>query len=817
MKYGEVRLGFLLLLLLLHTALASFNSSFTPNHLDHLRNETQHLFKHAWSSYINHGFPYDEVTPLTCMPYGPDYANIDNTVRNDAMGNASLTVIDNLDTLIIMEQWDELASMLTYLQSQPDIFDQDTVVQVFEFSIRSLGGLLSAHLLLTDIATKNKPIPPRYARFKDICDNYDGFLLNLAYKLGIKLIPAYKTKTNIPVPRINLKKGPRAVPARLQKDACTSGATTPVLEFTLLSKLTGDPQFEYYSQLSFWKLWSSKSNFNLMPMTFDPIKNEWKDTLTGIGASIDSFYEYAAKGSIIFNDDYMWSVFATSYKSLLIHLARGGGPNDGSMIFTNVGTNDGAVFGDWIDLLGAFWPGLQVLTGQLSDAIKTHLVYLKIWNYFELIPERWRYTFHQKVDNVTTKDIIALEWYPLRPEFIESTYYLYRATRDPMYLQIGERIVHLLKTKFMAPCGFSGIQNINTGEKQDRMETFVLGETLKYLYLLFDTNDEIFLHNDLMRGKNWIFSTEAHPLWFHKKLNPRIKQNLTEDEDLIHFKTDFFQNVLSLIRNDDGKFKQDDSLFYRNITLPKVLDTVISGLSSYLKKHDPYQARFETCEVNPFKLDSKDFLASGYYKWDQLFTPDYLFSKSFIRPDYISQDLLDGSYIELTKPFYEKFTMFSQQPGQLYLQCSRMHTSNIFEVLVGDIQHMNKIEISELKTTNASNTYTDIAQEGDFWIPKFNSIRVNLEKMKIGDIDSTNRKIDLEYVDGLRKNQTMTHKNNTTSRLNAIVLRVHKVNGVHIPRGLIVWTSPLDIANVAEDGRVILEGSIFENLRVWYG
>ena len=83
---------------------------------------------------------------------------------------------------------------------------------------------------------------------------------------------------------------------------------TPVLEFTLLSKLTGDYQFEYYTQLSFWKLWSLKLELNLLPMTIDPISNYWKDSISGIGANIDSFYEYAAKSAILFDDDYMWSV-----------------------------------------------------------------------------------------------------------------------------------------------------------------------------------------------------------------------------------------------------------------------------------------------------------------------------------------------------------------------------------------------------------------------------------------------------------------------------------------------------------------------------
>ena len=64
-------------------------------------------------------------------------------------------VLDNLDTLIIFEKWDDLEYVLKYLKdNQYNMFNQDTIVQVFETSIRHLGGLLSAHLLLTDVTIK---------------------------------------------------------------------------------------------------------------------------------------------------------------------------------------------------------------------------------------------------------------------------------------------------------------------------------------------------------------------------------------------------------------------------------------------------------------------------------------------------------------------------------------------------------------------------------------------------------------------------------------------------------------------------------------
>ncbi|KAI5954048.1 GPI13 [Candida margitis] len=780
-----------------------YNSSFTPNHVRYLKNETKQLFQHAWKSYMTYGFPFDEVRPLTCEPYGPDYSDYTNTVRNDAMANISSTLLDNIDTLIIMEQWDDLESALQHLKdNQVEFFNQDSVVQVFETTIRFLGGLLSAHLILTDVTNRDISLPPSYNRFKDISANYNGFLLEMAYDLGLRLIPSYQTKTNIPFPRINLKSGLKKVPPALQKDACTSGVTTPVLEFTLLSKLTGDFQFEYYTQQSFWKLWSSKSALNLMPMSIDPFSNQWKDSITGIGASIDSFYEYAAKSAIIFNDNDMWSVFHASYKALLTHSAQ---EFHGTMIFPNVGTEDGILFGDWIDSLGAFWSGLQVLTGHLTHAIKTHVVYLKIWDYFDSIPERWIYVHHKKNKRkrFKTEDSIALEWYPLRPEFIESTYYLYRATKDPMYLHIGERILELFKTKFRAQCGFSGIQNINTGERQNRMETFVLGETLKYLYLLFDEEEKVFLHRpELMGSKNWVFSTEAHPLWFHKGL--KSLQN-----------SKFKANSAGVIPADITE-DQFTPAIIKNTTLrePRVYEIPGHDSIPHVGKKDPFGDRLHTCELNPLTKSTTGLLESSYYSWQNLFGADYLYAKSLIKPLYSNQTNLDGSYIELNPSFFAKFAAFDTP-----LTSQRMPSTTSYEVFWGDIKDCEFAEVSEL-TFVGQNTTESIILPGDLWIPALSGLRIVVEELTLGSIDSRNAVVTDEYISRIKDDSF--DDNSKHIKANEI-LRILRVNGVKVSQGAVIWTLPFEPSprekgaiRITAEGRVVIQGKVVENLIVCY-
>lgn len=75
-------------------------------------------------------------------------------------------------------------------------------------------------------------------------------------------------------------------------------------------------------------------------------------------------------------------------------------------------------------------------------------------------------------------------FYPLRPELAESTYMLYRATQNPFYLRVGFDILHSLNTFARVKCGYATLHNVVDKSLEDRMESFFLSETVKYLYLV---------------------------------------------------------------------------------------------------------------------------------------------------------------------------------------------------------------------------------------------------------------------------------------------------------------------------------------------
>jgi mannosidase alpha-like ER degradation enhancer 2 len=118
-----------------------------------------------------------------------------------------------------------------------------------------------------------------------------------------------------------------------------------------------------------------------------------------------------------------------------------------------------------------------------------------MWTKFGIEPEEFNFRTGQVTDPS----------YPLRPENIESCFYLYRKTKNPEYQRMGYRMINDILTKCKTDAGFAEVKNVKTLELSDSMESFFLAETLKYAYLLFAPEKTL----DLSK---FVFNTEAHPM-----------------------------------------------------------------------------------------------------------------------------------------------------------------------------------------------------------------------------------------------------------------------------------------------------------------
>uniref|UniRef100_A0A094ZPG7 alpha-1,2-Mannosidase n=1 Tax=Schistosoma haematobium TaxID=6185 RepID=A0A094ZPG7_SCHHA len=270
-----------------------------------------------------------------------------------------------------------------------------------------------------------------------------------------------------------------------------------ILEFAALSRLTGNPIYEEKAAKAMAFLWKQRNRFSdLVGRVINVRNGDWIRQESGVGAGIDSYYEYLLKAYILLGEPVYLHRFQTHYEAVNRYVS---GPQSAEFpfLFLDVHMHRPAQRArTFMDALLAFWPGIQVLTGDVKRAVALHELLYLIHKRNKLLPEAFTPDFN-------------VHWgqHLLRPELIESTYLLYRATEDPYYLQVGEQIVNDLEKYTRVPCGFAAIKDVRTMEHVDQFDSFVLAETFKYLYLLFAEPSDIPIKVD-----DYVFTTEAHLL-----------------------------------------------------------------------------------------------------------------------------------------------------------------------------------------------------------------------------------------------------------------------------------------------------------------
>lgn len=416
-----------------------------------LAGEVRAEMQHAWAGYRQYAWGHDELLPLS------------RSARDWHAGSLLMTPVDALDTLLLMHLDAEAAEARTLIDTKLS-FDQDISVKTFEITIRLLGGLLSAHQLSGD---------PR--------------LLELATDLGRRLLPAFASATGMPYSFVNLRtgavSGPRSNPAEIG---------TLILEFGTLSKLTHDPRYYDAAKRALRALWQRRSPIGLVGEEIDVETGAWVSPLAHISGGIDSYYEYLVKGARLFGDRELGTMAGELLAAANRYLAD---ETPNGLWYGYVDMNSGRRTDTLYGALDAFYPAVLVLAGDVDRAARLQASSYRMWRIAGLEPEVYDYR----------KERITAPGYQLRPEIIESAYYLYQRTRDPRYRDMGRTFLRDLTRYCRNDVGYAAIQDVRTKTKRDRMESYFFAETLKYLYLLFAPDQAL-------RFDDVTFNTEAHPL-----------------------------------------------------------------------------------------------------------------------------------------------------------------------------------------------------------------------------------------------------------------------------------------------------------------
>ncbi|KAI9882535.1 MAG: alpha mannosidase-like protein [Watsoniomyces obsoletus] len=488
-------------------------------------------FQHAWSSYKSHAWMKDELAPIS------------GGSRN-TFGGWSATLVDALDTLWIMGFHVDFKDAVRAVASIDFNTTEETNLNIFETTIRYLGGLLGAY----DVSGGRYPI-----------------LLEKATELGNMLYAAFDTPNRMPVTRWDWRPAAQGKNQEASEWVLVSELTSLSLEFTRLSQLTKDPKYFDAIQRITDELDRAQNHTKLPGMW--PVVVDAKRTSFGgdnsftLGGMSDSLYEYLLKEHLLLGgqlDGQYGKLYEGSLRAIKEHLLFRPMTEDGAdILFSGNARVDGP---NKIELepkvqhLGCFAGGMVGMGSKIFNSpqdleIARKLVDGCIWAYEHtpsgLMPEifhavpcaadscpwaplKWHAAVTEtkknkkdasKPDTQSVEEKIKSDRlfpgasavddrrYILRPEAIESVFVLFRITDDVKYLDKAWSMFETIQKHTRTDLANAAIDDVTLlpPPKADRMESFWLAETLKYFYLIFSDPSVVNLDD-------FVLNTEAHPL-----------------------------------------------------------------------------------------------------------------------------------------------------------------------------------------------------------------------------------------------------------------------------------------------------------------
>lgn len=212
----------------------------------------------------------DELHPISCKG-----SNLTSA------GGIGYTVVDSLDSLLVMDFKDEYHRAVQWCKAHLD-FNRDATFNTFETTIRVLGGLLSAHYLssVSDDATIRADA---------------AFFLDRATDLGDRLLGAFDSPTGLPYSGVNLKTR-QGVPDRDNNGLVSlAEAASLQLEFKYLSHLTGDQTYWRKAETVTRVIRNQVAHDGIAPIFLSPENGAFVASEIRLGSRGDSYYEYLIK------------------------------------------------------------------------------------------------------------------------------------------------------------------------------------------------------------------------------------------------------------------------------------------------------------------------------------------------------------------------------------------------------------------------------------------------------------------------------------------------------------------------------------------
>ncbi|ATZ51000.1 hypothetical protein BCIN_06g04560 [Botrytis cinerea B05.10] len=484
-------------------------------------------FTHAWNGYTSHAWLKDEVMPLSGGSMDP-------------FGGWAASLVDTLDTLWIMGMHSEFKVAVEAIQEidfSTCALDQ---INVFETTIRYLGGFLSAY---------------------ELSDGKYPVLLQKAKEMGEMLYKSFDTPNHLPILRWYYHVAATGAVQDAEENVLESEIGSLTLEFTRLSQITGD--LRYYDAVQrIMNIFDNQQPLSKLPGMWPVVVNAKDMNFVEyggftIGGMADSLYEYLPKQHLLlggatqqYRRMYEFSMIAMRRNIFFRPMTKNGEDvrlpgnvdSDGKTSVTELKTDGEAqhlgcfaggmvaigakIFENEQDLElarkltdGCLWAYENMPLGIMPE--KMHTVPCENDSHCPWHEQKWlegidkdtegNETVHEKIQQhrlvagVTKFDDGR---YILRPEAIESVFILYRITGDPKLREQAWTMFNNIIKHTITEIAHAALDDCTVSDnppKADRMESFWMAETLKYFYLIFaDPN--------LISLDEYVLNTEAHPL-----------------------------------------------------------------------------------------------------------------------------------------------------------------------------------------------------------------------------------------------------------------------------------------------------------------
>ncbi|RYP92753.1 hypothetical protein DL770_001142 [Monosporascus sp. CRB-9-2] len=455
-------------------------------------------FERCWASYKKYASPADELTPVS------------GSSRN-TFGGWGATLVDSLDTLWIMSLHEEFREAVNAASKIDFTSSSLKEMNVFEMTIRCLGGFLATYDL-----------------------SGDQRLLRKAREFGDMLYVAFDTPNRMPITRWDFQNAVRGGDQVAPEWALVAEVGSLCMEFTRLSLTTGDPRWfdatERIRQVFEARQGTTKLP-GMWPISINPRDKRFDyDTTFELGAMADSVFEYLPKmaalvGGLIPSYEAMYT---RAMDAAMEHALFRPMTPDGADILL-AGTvhvredKDGArLHVPELEHQGQHLAYKSMLLGIMPETFTTAACASKNsecrWD-----ETAWRRGVLERAVEVgaplSRADEIASERqlprgftsipdarYILRPEAVESIFVLYRATGRADLPDAAWPMFEAVEGRTRTGFANSALADVTltSNTKSDSMESFWLGETLKYFYLVFSEPGIVSLDE-------YVFNTEAHP------------------------------------------------------------------------------------------------------------------------------------------------------------------------------------------------------------------------------------------------------------------------------------------------------------------